>query len=186
MTSTSDDWLVHAEQATDGQEQRRCIAEAERLAAEDAFAWCKIAAAWSRIDCSSEARTALERALEHAGHQVWVHRNAAEVFRHALDDADSATRTLDAYESKLKNFAERTVDGLSAMVAPAYEWVLLAKGYRELQCGDDGALRCLQAQSRCRQRPRRALWHRLLGAALLRSGYSVRGGSEWAAPKNVC
>jgi len=120
---TTPDWLARIGTAP----LDECLDGAE-AAAERADDWNAIAAACAGQGRVGAARSAVARAIEVAHGEHWPCRRAAEQLL-ALGDRDGARAAIAAIEA--------------AAPKQAYQWILLAKAYREVLADDDAVARCL-------------------------------------------
>lgn len=114
---------------------RGALAEAER-AAQRADDWIDVARAWGERGDLAEARRCLEIGLERARGEHWPSRNAAELLLYRLGDREAAAAALGNIEQRLSGSAR------------GYEWMLLARAFREILGDEDAARRCLASAAR--------------------------------------
>lgn len=122
---TTQDWLGRI----GGANLDECLDGAERAAA-SADDWNAIAAACAAHDRASEARRGLDRAIAIANGDHWPSRRAAEQLL-ALGDPVAARAAIAAIETQLGAWSQ------------IYQWVLLARAYREVLGDEDAVARCL-------------------------------------------
>ncbi len=93
---TTKDWIDRTRATDDPAERARCLREAEAVVSYPSD-WNSIAEAWCLLGPvgHSEVRRCLEQALTLAGTDVFVYRNAAEVFIRELADREWARVALD-------------------------------------------------------------------------------------------
>ena len=125
---TTKDWIA-----------RGALAEAER-AAQHADDWIDVARAWLERGDRAQARRCVAIGLERARGEHWPSRNAAELLLHGLGDRAAAAAALGNIEQRLSGSASGSAQG--------YEWMLLARAFREILGEEDAVRRCLAGATR--------------------------------------
>lgn len=109
---------------------RGALDEAER-AAERADDYVEVARAWVDRGDLVAARRCIAVGIERAQGEHWPTRRAAELLLHALGDREEAAAALAGIERRLSASAR------------GYEWMLLARAFREVLGDEEAVRRCL-------------------------------------------
>jgi hypothetical protein len=114
---------------------RGALEEAERAAqyADDSI---EVARAWVERGDFAQARRCVAIGLERAQGEHWPSRRAAELLLHQLGDGEAATAALENIERRLSGSAQ------------GYEWILLARAFREVLGDEEAVRRCLAGARR--------------------------------------
>lgn len=109
---------------------RGALAEAEQ-AAQRADDCIDVARAWAERGDLVQARRCVAIGLERAQGEHWPSRNAAELLLRQLGDREAAAAALGRIERRLSSSAR------------GYEWMLLARAFREVLGDEEAVRRCL-------------------------------------------
>jgi hypothetical protein len=109
---------------------RGALEEAEQ-AAQRADDCIDVARAWAERGDLVQARRCVAMGLERAQGEHWPSRNAAELLLRQLGDREAAAAALGRIEQRLSRSAR------------GYEWMLLARAFREVLGDEDAVQRCL-------------------------------------------
>jgi tetratricopeptide (TPR) repeat protein len=110
--------------------------EAAERAARRADDWIDVARAWVERGDVAQARRCVAMGLERAQGEHWPSRRAAELLLGQFGDRDGAAAALGYVEQRLSDAAR------------GYEWMLLARAFREVLGDEDAVRRCLASARR--------------------------------------
>lgn len=130
-TLTTKDWLARAQA---GQDVQTCLSQAER-AVRWPDDWLAIGQTWLAHGSGELARVCIELCVDLADGEHWPCRRAAELLVQ-LGERSAAGAVLGRIEAQLGG-------GGRMLPVRAYEWVLLARAYREVLADGDSVTRCL-------------------------------------------